>query len=588
MNEENRTCQNCKQAFVIGLDDFSFYEKIKVPPPTFCSRCRKQRRLAWRNDLNLYPRACGMCEKNVISIYSPESDLIIYCTQCWWSDKWNSKDYAQEYDFSKPFFVQFQELRKRVPILALMNDNGLLGGSVNCEYNQDFASSKNCYMVFIAWKLEECMYSYYMVAGKSLVDCLYVLEDNEFVYEGVFMNQCYRSKYIYYSGSLSDCAFCFDCRDCSDCFLSVGLRHKQYYFKNKQYTKEEYENILKEYRLDTLYGIERAKKELEELIYTKPRRFAILKNSPNSTGDYLSNCKKLRNSFFVSKAEDCSFVEGCDAPKESYDLSVGGESQFAYEGITPDHTYLGRFGIFSWKNTDYYYLDGVHSSEQVFGCVGLKKAQYCILNKQYTKEEYESMVEKIKKHMDDMPYVDAKDSEYKFGEFFPAELSYFGYNESVAQDNFPLSHDEAVEAGLSWRDAMPFTTGKETLQLNQLPDSIRDISENITKEVFACMECGRNYRIVPQELEFYKRMEIPIPHLCFFCRHKARLAFRNAANLYDRKCQCGGAQSENNIYQNTAAHFHGDTMCSQVFETSYDPNSRHIVYCEQCYQAEIS
>ena len=36
-----------------------------------------------------------------------------------------------------------------------------------------------------------------------------------------------------------------------------------------------------------------------------------------------------------------------------------------------------------------------------FGCVGFKHKQYCILNKQYTKEEYEKLVQKIIKQMND-------------------------------------------------------------------------------------------------------------------------------------------------------------------------------------------
>ena len=36
MNSETKNCQNCHTNFVIVPDDFSFYEKIKVPTPTFC------------------------------------------------------------------------------------------------------------------------------------------------------------------------------------------------------------------------------------------------------------------------------------------------------------------------------------------------------------------------------------------------------------------------------------------------------------------------------------------------------------------------------------------------------------------------
>ena len=63
----------------------------------------------------------------------------------------------------------------------------------------------------------------------------------------------------------------------------------------------------------------------------------------------------------------------------------------------------------------------------------MRNNSYCILNKQYTKEEYEALVSKIIEQMNTMPYVDKNGVTYKYGEFFPIELSPFGYNETVAQ-----------------------------------------------------------------------------------------------------------------------------------------------------------
>jgi RNA polymerase subunit RPABC4/transcription elongation factor Spt4 len=38
---ETKNCQNCKKDFNIEPDDFSFYEKMKVPVPTWCPECRR-------------------------------------------------------------------------------------------------------------------------------------------------------------------------------------------------------------------------------------------------------------------------------------------------------------------------------------------------------------------------------------------------------------------------------------------------------------------------------------------------------------------------------------------------------------------
>ena len=590
MASETRICQNCKSDFIIEPEDFNFYEKIKVPPPTFCPECRKQRRLTWRNDIILYSRSCDLCEKSILSIYSPDSGLTVYCVKCWWSDKWDPKEYGKDYDFSKPFFEQFRELQQRVPIIALANDDGLISGSINCEYTQDFSNAKNCYMVFVAWKLEDSLYSHYILDSRGMVDCLSSWDNSDSVYEGIFAERCYHCRYVYYSVALSDCAFCLDCRDSSNCFMCTGLRHKQYCFKNRQYTKEEYKKIFEEYRLDTFSGVERAKKEFEGMLYLKPRKFANLRNCTNSIGDYLSNCKNIRDGFVLQRVEDCRWVESSDAPKNSYDLSTGGELEQCYEGITPDHSYQSRFAIFSWKNRDVFYVDGVHSSTNVFGCCGLKKAQYCILNKQYSKEEYDEMLPKIQVHMAQVPYMDKNGVAYRFGEFFPAELSYFGYNESVAQDHFLLTEQEARKRNFNWRGKLQMTVGKETMQTDEIPDGIADINDTILNEILMCIECKRNYRIVSQELQFYRKLAIPLPRRCFYCRHRTRVNFRNPFKLWHRACHCAGEKSENGVYANTGTHpsHPKGEPCPNEFETSYAPERPEIVYCEQCYNAEIA
>ena len=79
MQSETKICQNCKKDFIIEPDDFGFYEKIKVPPPTFCPECRFQRRMIFRNGRTLYRRQCDLCQKNIISIYSADASFPVYC-----------------------------------------------------------------------------------------------------------------------------------------------------------------------------------------------------------------------------------------------------------------------------------------------------------------------------------------------------------------------------------------------------------------------------------------------------------------------------------------------------------------------------
>ena len=125
MTKETKQCKSCKTEFAITPDDLTFYEKVQVPAPTWCPECRKQRRLSWRNNINLYPRNCDMCKKRIVSIYATNKPMPVYCNSCWWSNKWDPMEYGTDYDFSKPFFEQFNKLQSRVPYMATVNDNGL-------------------------------------------------------------------------------------------------------------------------------------------------------------------------------------------------------------------------------------------------------------------------------------------------------------------------------------------------------------------------------------------------------------------------------------------------------------------------------
>ena len=573
MHSKVRNCQNCNKDFTIEPDDFGFYEKIKVPPPTFCPDCRFQRRLAWRNDLSFYNRSCDLCGKNIISIYHPDKPLTVYCNKCWWSDKWDPKSYGRNINFSRPFFEQFRELQDKVPLLALFNDNEV--GSLNCEYTQNVTFAKNCYMVSMSWFGEDVMYSY-SVGGpetRYVVDSLGVFPYSQFIYDGIFIEHSYNCRSCYYSSGLTDCTFCYDCKGCSNCFMCANLRQKKYCILNKQYTKEEYEKIISSYQLRTYSGNERAKKEFKEFLAKQLRRFANILNCVNCTGDGLLNCKNSHDIFFVRACEDSKFIFRSNEIKESYDLTPAGKSLQCYEGLTPDHDFQVLFSIYSLKSQELSYVENCHSSKNLFGCSAIRHGQYSILNKEYSKEKYFKLRDKLIEHM-------KKTGEY--GEFFPSSMSHFGYNETVGPDYFPLTKEEAIKQGFKWWDKIQKTTGKETIKIEQIPDSIDDVTPSILSEVLSCIECVRNYKIVQNEFLFYKKHLIPIPRKCSYCRHKDRLNFENPFKLWHRSCMCGSTGSP----QATVDHGHKST-CPNEFETSYAPDRPETVYCESCYNKEV-
>lgn len=139
---ETKTCQHCSASFPITDKDMEFYEKVSpvfsgkkysIPTPTLCPDCRQQRRLSFRNERKLYKRKCDATGRDIISIYSPDKPFKVYHQDFWWSDKWDAMEYGRDFDFSKSFFEQFQELNHTVPTQAIYLDNRM-ENSDYCNY----------------------------------------------------------------------------------------------------------------------------------------------------------------------------------------------------------------------------------------------------------------------------------------------------------------------------------------------------------------------------------------------------------------------------------------------------------------------
>ena len=592
-------CQSCKQDFVVRPEDFKFYEKIKVPPPTWCPDCRTVRRMVWRNERALYRRKCdapGHTEE-IISIFSPSQKLKVYDRAYWWSDAWDPMNYGRDYDFSKPFFQQFKELLEETPLVNVFNTN-----AVNSEYCNHVEDSKDCYLLFASIWNENVSYSRGPVRCKDSFDLLQT-EKVESCYDLADSEECFKGFSSREVKSSNHSMFLLDCRNCSDCFGCINIRNKTHCFFNQQYPKEEYDQKIKELDSGSYKNFLRVFEKFNAFKLKHIRRFAHLTNTVGVIGDHVSNTKNCYRCFSIfQNTEDCAYLtHGGAQLRDSYDSYGIGAGELMYEvidtGIASSRVLfivVGRGG----HSAVYGY--NCHNSDDIFACVGLRNKSYCILNKQYTKEEYEKLVPRIIEHMNQMPYTDKKGIIYKYGEFFPPELSPFSYNETIAQEYFPLLKEEALEKGYSWKD--PEERNYEiTLQAEDLPDHIKDVSDSILKEIIGCAhqkappaggcneQCTEAFRIIPQELQFLRKMNLPLPRLCPNCRHYQRIKARNPLKLWKRKCQCAGETSENKVYANTADHIHHKSTehCPNEFETTYAPERPEIVYCEECYLREV-
>ncbi|HAE36664.1 MAG: hypothetical protein UR85_C0008G0002 [Candidatus Nomurabacteria bacterium GW2011_GWF2_35_66] len=567
---ETKNCQNCKKDFIIEPDDFLFYEKIKVPSPTFCPECRMIRRMMWRNTRSLNRRECFLCKKVLISMYSDE-EVHVACVECWNSDKWDQFQSAINYDFSQKFFDQWYSLLKKAPrIFAYRN-----GNLVNSDYTNYTVDNKNAYLSYSVVECEDVMYSEAIDKSKKSFDC-YGSQKLDNCSNNIDCDGNYNTQYAIRSRNCIDSYFVYDCINCQNCFLSYNLRNKKYFYKNQQLSREEYQKIIEEAKLDTYTGISLIHDIfLDTIKNTAINRFSQIFNSVNVSGDNIINSHNIKNSYNVHDSENIKYSNRVLLhTKDSMDLQGLGSGELIYESVAASfNTYKNYFCYITLESKECEYSFLLKNCSNCFACIGLKNASYCIFNKQYEKEEYFEMIEKIKKHMDDMPYVDSKGRVYKYGEFFPFEMSPFGYNETNNLDYFPIDKKEAQEKGYPWRS-------KEkrdyhiTIRSVDLPDSLQEVDDSILNEIIGCpgegderLQCTTAYKIMPDELSFYKQKGLPVPRYCPNCRHYQRFVNVNPLKLWHRTCMHEG--------------------CINEFETSYAPERSEIIYCERCYQQEV-
>jgi hypothetical protein len=384
-----------------------------------------------------------------------------------------------------------------------------------------------------------------------------------------------------------------------NCFGSVNLRGKNYYFFNEPHSKEDYEERIAEYKLHTRSGIDKAKNDTQIFWKKFPNKNIQGIKNLNSDGSYVTNSRNVRDSFLIREGENlryCQYLQATPGGKDSYDYSNWGESaELIYEAIACGSGAQSiKFSFLCQESVhDIEYSISCLGSENLFGCVSLRKKSYCILNKQYSKEEYNQLVLKIKQHMIDMPYVDKKGRVYKYGEFLPIEFSPIAYNESTAQEYFPLTQEETIASGYRWREP-DVKNYNPTVLIGHFPEDIKEVSDSLVDEVFECAHrgecnqgCTKAFRITQNELQFYRKIGVPIPLLCPACRTLERLKMRLGVKLYDRHCMCAGQGDDSGQYKNGVEHFHGESHCEEKFRTGFSTDGGDIVYCEKCYQQEV-
>lgn len=524
-------------------------ELLDVPPPKKDHFKIWQILMSHRNELELYRRKCDFSGKEIISAYPSDSQFQVYSNEIWWGDEWDASDHGQEIDFSKEFFPQLRELQLKVP-----REGTSVFFSENSKYNSHTRESKNCYLNTLAYRMEDSLFSYWVINGKNIVDsfmcnestlCYECLDCAE-LYDCIGLQECYNCNNCYFSYQLRRCDNCIGCWD---------LVGKSYHVCNEPVSQEVFEDFKNNLINGSYKSLEEGWKVFKQAYKNAKHRATYNINCENVVGDHLINCRNFYYTFDVQNSEDFYYtISGADSKDVVLCHSAGWPScELVYQSAVTRGSQNIAYCYYTFFSNNLRYCDSSMNLKDSFGCVGLKKKENAILNKVYTKHEYEDLKKKLISHMTETG---------EWGEPLPPSLSTFSYNQTAAQNYFPLTKEEAIELGYSWRDEKEKVSNKSDYEL---PDSLRETAGDICSKTLICQETKKAYRIVKEELEFYKKMNLPLPRLAPRTRHERRKDRRNPYMLFKAKC----AKTEEEVY------------------TSFPDGKVEGVYSEDAYRKEV-
>lgn len=545
MTEEIRNCRVTGEPFVVFDREKEVLQRLGYPLPDTSPLLRHQRRFAYRNERKLHKNRCHFTGVSLISVYAADSGLKAVSSAAWWGSDWDPRDYGREVDFSRPFFPQLLELKRDCPRLALLNTQG-----ENSDYCNNTIGNKNCYLVFGGDFNQDCLYSIFSFKSRDVCD-VYWIDNGELVYDCINVYDCYNLRYSQECSGCRDSAFLYECRNCEECCCSVGLVSRKFCIFNQQYSEADYRRITGEMALDSYSGVERTRSKFSEFCRIQPRRAANIINCENVSGDNLTNSRNCLDCYDITgPAEDLYhiYLAGYGVKDLISCSTCGHDGELYVEcmGCVGGSNY--GFSTYAWSSTDILYSDLVTNCRNLFGCTNMKRTEFCILNRQYTESQYFELKDRLIAHM-------KKTGEW--GQFPPIQHSVFPYNSTVAQDNFPMTKEQALKIGCRWQDEET----RDPAAAEEIPESINAVDDSILQKTLVCRHTGRPYRIIPKELAFYRRLGIPLPRHAPETRNEIRLKRRKTLVQSDRVC----------------------AKCGVGVKTVWDIESAQSVLCHSCY-----
>ncbi len=598
------TCKWCSKEYPIFDKEKTFLEKRNLDFSELCFDCRFRNMLMWRNEKKLYWRKSDKTWKRILSMYSPEYKWKVYNYDEWEQEWWFASiniDFNANEDFISNYYKLFLKIPKPWTDIFRTNEN--------INFCNRTWRVKNAYYSFTSFEnCEDLYFSNHISESKDIYNSTRA-DTSILVYESTFVYNSYKIFFCDNINNSKEIYFSYELKDCEECIFCSNLVGKKYMIYNKEYKKEEYENI----KSNLKQNMSSYQKLENMVIEYETSKIKILKKWINNIWSENVIWNKLNNS---NNCILCHNILGWDNCFNSIWWFPANEKNIfnSYWFWAVENMNLS---MWNWPWNNLYFTINIEDSDNIYfsqkikwchyciWCYGLQNASYHILNKPYSKEEYNELFPKI---------IENIKNHWHYNDFFSPKHSPFPINDTCIMEEFPINKLREIK-NYNWWDLENYSYNEKIIDLDwkwiiyilypeknlsdaiidfwwkekintlwrnieneitipkwldkitydKIPDNIYDLEESIIEKAIKCKETWRYYRFIKKELDFCKKYSIALPR-------------NHPDNRIDKRRQ----KSPKLNIELIKCH-----KCKKETLSVYPEKLWNIVVCEDCYNKEI-
>ncbi|MFC1788101.1 hypothetical protein ACFLZY_02675 [Patescibacteria group bacterium] len=524
-----RTCELTGEKWEMTEEEIGWYKKFNVPP-SGVSPLNRMKYLTekWPSGqywYNKHPETGKM----IVSGVHPATGIKVLPDV-----EWFDRDFSaikKDVDFEVSIIDQLYDLRQKVPSNASRDyeksENSISLASFG-DINSYFVvgcKSKNTFHSIVGWDTED---------SAEIYNCNAIRKSFQIVHS----DKMYQCNFAKECNSCLNSSFLFDCRNCENCFGATNKRNKKYLWFNEQLSSEEWERRRAEVDLGSRKVVEEYLEKFSQLVKDAVWPENFNEKTEGCIGEYLTNCNDCRYVYFANQSARNIFwgAFAMQGPQDCAFCAEASGSQEIYYCSAATNSFLCKFSLWVSRCKELEYSIDCYDCEYCFGCVGLRKKQFCIFNKQYSEEDYWKKVDEIKCVMLDRD---------EYGKFLPPKFSPTHYVDCGATKYqlADLEFGKAIGANLFDPNSEgaigdELAQAQVVHQVTEVPDHVKGMGDWAGKVLFDPVY-KRRFSYLSPEIKLYQQLNIAPPREHTTFRTQKMVTSSNSGVFEPAQCdQC--------------------------------------------------